>query len=72
VETYNATHRDKVHFAGVEYYSTPHLAYDAIEAYVARHAPYRLAELKNHFKLIRPHLADMGEYVGWYANKVTD
>jgi erythromycin esterase len=46
LRSYNASHRDKVQFAGVEYFSTRLLAYDAVDAYVAKHAPHRLAELR--------------------------
>ena len=60
---YNATHRDKVCFAGVEYFATRQLAYEAIDEYVARHAPDRLAELRRSLKPIRPDTTDMGQYV---------
>jgi erythromycin esterase-like protein len=69
---YNATHHDKVRFAGVEYFSTRRLAYDEIDAYVARHAPQRLAELRAVLRPIRPHLTDMGAYVQWYWLQVAD
>ncbi|MEV6282702.1 erythromycin esterase family protein [Kribbella sp. NPDC051770] len=69
---YNATHRNKVRFAGVEYFSTRHLAYDAVDAYVARHAPDQLAALRAVLKPIVPHLTDMGAYVHWYWKDVAD
>ncbi|MFI7064969.1 erythromycin esterase family protein [Kribbella sp. NPDC050124] len=72
VRTYNARHRDKVYFAGVEYYATRQLAYDAIDEYVARHAPDRLAELRRSLKPIRPNTTDMGAYVRWYWKEVAD
>lgn len=72
VRAYNARHRDKVYFAGVEYYATRPLAYDAIDTYVARHAPDRLAELRRSLRPIRPNTTDMGKYVRWYWKEVDD
>ena len=72
LRAYNATHRDKVRFAGAEYFSTRQLAYDAIDEYVARRAPSRLAELRRDLLPIRPNLTDMGAYVQWYWQEVTD
>ena len=46
--------RDQVEFVGVEYYLTGPAAYDAVDAYVARSAPGRLAELRRHLQVIRP------------------
>jgi len=69
---YNSTHRDKVRFAGSEYFATRPLAYDAIDEYVARRAPHRLAELRRSLLPIRPHLDDMGAYVQWYWQQVKD
>ncbi|MFI6827752.1 erythromycin esterase family protein [Kribbella sp. NPDC050241] len=69
---YNATHRDKVRFAGAEYFATRQLAYDAIDEYVARRAPHRLAELRRSLTPIRPHLEDIGAYVQWYWKEVKD
>lgn len=63
---------DKVYFAGVEYYATRQLSYDAIERYVARHAPDRLAELRRSLVPIRPNTTDMGKYVRWYWKEVED
>jgi erythromycin esterase-like protein len=45
---------DKVRFVGVEFYYTGPEAYDAVEAYVARVAPERLAELREHLAEISP------------------
>ncbi len=67
---YNAKHRDKVRFTGVEYWTTRHLAYNAIDSYVARHAPGRLAELREHLNPLRPNKPTMGQYVGWYWGEV--
>jgi erythromycin esterase len=72
LRAYNASHRDKVRFAGVEYYATRQLAYDAIDRYVARHAPERLAELRRNLLPLRPNTTDMGEYVRWYWQEVKD
>ena len=44
---YNAGRADKVRF---EYYLLGALAYDAVDAYVARTAPGRLAELRRHLR----------------------
>jgi erythromycin esterase len=66
LRTYNAGHADKVRFVGVEYYLLRALAYDAVEAYVARTAPRRLPELRRHLRAIRPDTSDMFAYVGWY------
>jgi erythromycin esterase len=72
LRTYNATHRDKVYFAGVEYFATRQLSYDAIDRYVARHAPDRLAELRRSLVPITPDTTDMGKYVWWYWTEVDD
>lgn len=63
---YNATHRDKVRFAGAEYFSTRKLSYDAVDEYVARRTPGRLAELRRSLDPIRPNTDDMGAYLQWY------
>jgi erythromycin esterase-like protein len=63
---YNTGRADKVRFVGVEYYLLRALAYDAVEAYVARTAPQRLAELRRHLRVIRPDTADMFAYIQWY------
>ena len=65
---YNSRHVDDVRFFGVEYYFTRLAAYDAVEAYVARVAPRRLAELRPHLSVIRPFTADKFAYVDWYWN----
>jgi erythromycin esterase-like protein len=62
----NTGRADKVRFVGVEYYLLRALAYDAVEAYVARTAPQRLAELRRHLRVIRPATADMFAYIQWY------
>ncbi|GAA0599222.1 erythromycin esterase family protein [Kribbella sandramycini] len=70
LRSYNATHHDKVRFAGAEYFATRQLSYDAIDAYVARRAPHRLAELRRDLKPITPHLTDIGAYIQWYRDDV--
>lgn len=68
---YNASHTEQVRFVGVDYYLTWRPAYDAVETYVARVAPDRLAELRDQWAWIRPEPApDYGpeEHVGWYMN----
>ncbi|MFB6720351.1 erythromycin esterase family protein [Kribbella sp. NPDC056345] len=72
LRAYNSTHRDKVRFAGAEYFATKHLAYDAIDEYVGRRAPHRLAELRRSLDPIRPTMTDIGAYVKWYWRKVPD
>lgn len=69
---YNATHQDKVRFAGAEYFSTRMLSYDAVDEYVARRTPGQLAELRRSLNPIRPNRADMGEYLQWYWLEVKD
>jgi erythromycin esterase-like protein len=65
---YNAGHADKVRFVGVEYYLLRALAYDAVDAYVAKTAPERLAELRRHLRVIRPSTANMFAYIQWYLS----
>jgi erythromycin esterase len=69
---YNAAHDDKVQFVGVEYYYTRPMAYDAIDAYVAKVAPERLPELREHLAAIKPSTEDMQEYATWYDKEVKD
>ncbi|MEJ3653502.1 erythromycin esterase family protein [Actinomycetes bacterium KLBMP 9759] len=59
----NAGRTDKVRFVGVEYYLTGQGAYDALDAYVAAAAPQRLAELREHLRLLRPASADVFEHI---------
>ncbi|GLW05751.1 hypothetical protein Misp01_08810 [Microtetraspora sp. NBRC 13810] len=47
LRAYNAAHAGKVRFAGVEFFATRPLSYDAVTAYVGRAAPGRLAELRS-------------------------
>jgi erythromycin esterase len=65
---YNARHAGTVQFTGVEYYLTRPLAYDAIEAYVARTAPERLPELRSHLRVIRPSTPDIFAYITRYLS----
>ena len=63
---YNAAHAGRVRFFGAEYYYTGPEAYDAVDAYVARVAPDRLAELRSRRDAIRPDTATMQEWVDNY------
>ncbi|TCC04095.1 erythromycin esterase family protein [Kribbella soli] len=72
LRAYNATHRDKVRFAGSEYFATRRISYDAVAEYVARRVPHRLAELHRSLDPIRPTTDDMGAYVRWYWQEVKD
>ena len=65
---YNAGRTDKVRFVGVEYYLLRALAYDAVDAHVAKTAPERLAELRRHLRVIRPSTANMFAYIQWYLS----
>jgi erythromycin esterase-like protein len=65
---FNAGHAGKVQFFGVEYYLTRPLAYDEIDAYVARTAPERLPDLRSHLRVIRPSTPNMFEYITWYLS----
>jgi erythromycin esterase-like protein len=68
---YNVGRTDKVGFVGVEYYLLGALAYNAVDAYVARTAPGRLAEVRRHLRAIRPSTANMFDHIQWYL-KVPD
>lgn len=63
---FNAGRADKVRFVGVEYYMTGPAAYDAVDAYVARTAPQRLAELRDHLRVVRPATSNAEEHLMWY------
>lgn len=63
---YNANRADKVQFVGVEYYLTGSPAYDAVDAYVARIAPARLPELRDHLQVIRPKATNIYDHIQWY------
>ena len=63
---WNARHQDKVRFVGVEFYYTGPEAYDAVDAYVARVAPDRLPELRQHRDAIRPDTDTMQQWVDNY------
>lgn len=60
---FNEGRSDKVQFFGVEYYATRRLAYDALDAHVARTAPERLVELRSHLSVIRPPTPDIFGYI---------
>lgn len=68
---YNSRTRAKVRFVGVEYFATRGLSYDAVDRYVARCAPDRLAELRANLDPLRPN-KPMGDYVKWYWLEVTN
>jgi len=72
LRSYNATHRDKVRFAGVEYFTTRALAYEAVEEYVAKVAPRRLPEIREHLGPITPKTPDMKAHLDWYLDPETD
>jgi erythromycin esterase len=65
---YNAGRTDKVRFVGVENYLLRALAYDAVDHYVARAAPERLAELRRHLRVVRPSTPDMFAYIRWFLS----
>jgi erythromycin esterase len=65
---FNAGRADKVQFVGVEYYLLGSLAYDAVDAYVAKTAPRRLPELRRHLRVIRPTTANIFEHIQWYLS----
>jgi erythromycin esterase len=69
---YNAGHRDKVRFFGVEYYATRPFAYDDVESYVAAAAPGRLPRARKHLAAIRPFTNDTGAYLRWFMEEVAD
>jgi erythromycin esterase-like protein len=68
LRAYNRGRADKVRFFGVEYYLTRRLAYDAVEAYVARTAPGMLPELRHDLRPIRPKV-DIWQHIGWYERQ---
>jgi erythromycin esterase len=63
---------DKVQFVGVEYYLTRNVAYDVVDAYVARVAPERLAELRAHLNEIRPRGESIRDWAMTYTNDIKD
>ena len=65
---YNTGRADQVRFVGVEYYLTGQAAYDAIEDHVARVAPRRLPELREHFRLLRPATPDVFQHIRQYMS----
>lgn len=68
VRSYNEAHpRDPVAFVGVEYWTTRHSAYDAVETYVARHAPDRLAEAAEHLRFLTPPGDEIGDWPKVYG-----
>ncbi|HEU5159211.1 MAG TPA: erythromycin esterase family protein [Streptosporangiaceae bacterium] len=69
---YNAANDDKVEFVGVEVYATGLSAYDAVAAYIAEHAPGRLAQAERHLKAIRPPSADIGAWANRYFSEIDD
>lgn len=68
---YNAEHADKVRFFGVEYYLTWRPAYDGVDSYVAKTAPDRLGELRDHLEPLRPDPThtDVYQHIAWYQEQ---
>jgi erythromycin esterase len=63
---YNDTHADDVEVAGAEYFATGQAAYDAVETYVAAHAPDRIPELRAHYELLEPTSDNVSERLWAY------
>jgi erythromycin esterase len=66
LRAFDAGRADPVRVVGVEHYLTPQGADDAVDAYVARVAPDRLAELRGYLGLIRPATSDVFAHIQWY------
>jgi erythromycin esterase len=66
LRAFNAGRADKVQSVGVEYYFTGRSAYDAVEGDVARNAPQRLAELRQHLEPLRPTSPDPFDHIAAY------
>ncbi|HEX5493771.1 MAG TPA: erythromycin esterase family protein [Mycobacteriales bacterium] len=66
---YNAGRADPVRFVGVGVIDTRPAVYDLVEVHVGRVAPDRLAELREHFAVIRPVRPD---HVRWFFAEVAD
>jgi erythromycin esterase len=66
---YNSGRRDQVRFVGVEYYLTGQPAYDAIDEFVARRAPGRLAAVRVRLDLLRPATPDVYAHIAWYQGQ---
>jgi erythromycin esterase len=70
LRAFNASHPDDpVQFLGVGVIDTRAPVYAAVEAYVGRAAPDRLAELRRHFAAIRPTRPD---HVRWFFTEAED
>jgi erythromycin esterase len=54
LRAWNTRHRDKVQFVGTDVFDTRPGVYDAVTSYVQQTAPQRLADLEEHFQVIRP------------------
>ena len=68
IRSYNKAHAmDPVSLVGVEYWTTRHSAYDAVRAYVARHAPGQLAEVKPHLTFLTPPGEEIGDWPQVYG-----
>ncbi len=65
---YNTGRTDQVQFVGVEYYLTGQQAYDAVDQHVARTAPERLAELRQHLHVLRPSTPDIFSHIQGYTS----
>ncbi|XRQ14309.1 erythromycin esterase family protein, partial [Actinomadura welshii] len=65
---WNAAHpSDQVRFTGVEFFATGRPAYDAVTEYVARVAPRRLADLREHLRPLEPRTPDIGQWAYEYS-----
>jgi erythromycin esterase len=66
---WNTRHPDKVQFVGTDVFDTRPSVYDAVSRYVQQAAPQRLAELEQHFQVIRPTRSD---WVAFFLTQVPD
>jgi erythromycin esterase len=65
---YNETHRaDPVRFVGADIVAVRASAYDAVAAYVRRHAPDRAEELKRQYDAIYPR-GSVFQHIQWYRS----
>jgi erythromycin esterase len=63
---FNEGRADKVQLVGVDYGLTGPPVYDAVDGYVAATAPDRLAELREHLRVLRP-ASPIADHIAWYA-----
>lgn len=69
LRAWNTRHRDKVQFVGTDVFDTRPSVYDAVTSYVQQAAPERLAELEEHFQVIRPTRPD---WIAFFLTQVPD